>query len=199
MRRQRREPVATCNVLARTTQSARLKKSAPLSKPHPLFFARPSCQMSLQAEPEWAGHVVNYPGCGTRIQVPQATPTASAGSAPALAEFTVTKMEQPPVAPPPDPTKPVIPPPKKTLDLFQLEMAPCPHLIRAAKWQDFQACVRVNCGASPTNQPNTRPMKNLIIILTAAIAIGTSGCATKKADTCSAGSCCSADKTAKKK
>ncbi len=34
----------------------------------------------------------------------------------ALMEFTVTQMEQPPAPPPVDPTKPVIPPPKKTLD-----------------------------------------------------------------------------------
>jgi hypothetical protein len=33
-----------------------------------------------------------------------------------LTDFTVTQMEKPPEAPPPDPTKPVIPPPKKTLD-----------------------------------------------------------------------------------
>lgn len=42
-------------------------------------------------------------------------------------------------------------------------------------------------------------MKNLIIILAAALAIGVSGCASKKADTCAAGSCCATTKTAKKK
>lgn len=34
----------------------------------------------------------------------------------ALTEFTVTRMEEPPAPAPVDPTKPVIPPPKKTLD-----------------------------------------------------------------------------------
>jgi hypothetical protein len=33
-----------------------------------------------------------------------------------ITEFTVTQMEKPPDVPPPDPTKPVIPTPKKTLD-----------------------------------------------------------------------------------
>ena len=37
-------------------------------------------------------------------------------------------------------------------------------------------------------------MKNLIIILAAAFAIGVSGCATKKADSCSSGDSCCAKK-----
>jgi outer membrane lipoprotein SlyB len=37
-------------------------------------------------------------------------------------------------------------------------------------------------------------MKNLIIILAAAFAIGVSGCATKKADSCAGDSCCAKKK-----
>lgn len=44
-----------------------------------MFFACPTCQMSLQAEPEWAGRIVNCPGCGMRMEVPHLTPAADKG------------------------------------------------------------------------------------------------------------------------
>jgi outer membrane lipoprotein SlyB len=43
-------------------------------------------------------------------------------------------------------------------------------------------------------------MKNLIIIIAAALALGVNGCATKKAETCAGDSCCATPtKAAKKK
>lgn len=46
-----------------------------------MFFSCPTCQMSLQAEPEWVGRIVNCPGCGARIQVPSLTESRGATGA----------------------------------------------------------------------------------------------------------------------
>lgn len=50
-------------------------------------FKCPSCDMSLKAEPEWAGKVVRCPGCNTKLQIPDnigasAPPQDAASSAP---------------------------------------------------------------------------------------------------------------------
>jgi flagellar motor component MotA len=44
-----------------------------------MFFTCPSCQMSLQADPESVGRVVNCPGCGLRMQIPELAGETAAG------------------------------------------------------------------------------------------------------------------------
>lgn len=67
-------------------------------------FKCPSCDMSLKAEPEWAGKVVRCPGCNTKLQIPEnigGTPPAADAPAPGAAPSFSSSAPLPDAAPPP--------------------------------------------------------------------------------------------------
>ena len=61
-------------------------------------------------------------------------------------------------------------------------------------WKHCKGCIVGNGGAAPTNTTKNQPMKNLIVIIAAILAVGITGCAHKKAPACADGKSCCAKK-----